>query len=81
MQRCLQRMEGLHDYFDAIVCAEDEADTLSQRLLTASIKLHRWVVRGRMPCDRLLAGDTAYIRTVYTYVRHVRTVYIYIRYA
>jgi beta-phosphoglucomutase-like phosphatase (HAD superfamily) len=31
----------LHDHFQCLVTAEDELDTISQRLLTASIKLGR----------------------------------------
>jgi beta-phosphoglucomutase-like phosphatase (HAD superfamily) len=39
-QAALARMT-LHDHFQALVTAEDELDTISQRLLTASIKLGR----------------------------------------
>eukprot|EP00879_Flechtneria_rotunda_P014666 GHRR01015326.1.p2 GENE.GHRR01015326.1~~GHRR01015326.1.p2 ORF type:complete len:126 (+),score=43.20 GHRR01015326.1:616-993(+) len=31
----------LHDHFQALVTVEDELDTISQRLLTASVKLRR----------------------------------------
>lgn len=40
MQAALARMT-LHDHFDCLVTAEDELETISQRLLTASIKLGR----------------------------------------
>jgi len=40
LQAALARMT-LHDHFQALVTAEDELDTISQRLLTASIKLGR----------------------------------------
>lgn len=40
LQAALARMT-LHDHFQCMVTAEDELDTISQRLLTASIKLGR----------------------------------------
>jgi beta-phosphoglucomutase-like phosphatase (HAD superfamily) len=40
LQAALARMT-LHDHFDCLVTAEDELETISQRLLTASIKLGR----------------------------------------
>lgn len=32
---------ALHDHFSVLVTAEDELDTIAQRLLTAAVKLHR----------------------------------------
>lgn len=40
VQDALARMT-LHDHFQHMVTAEDELETISQRLLTASIKLGR----------------------------------------
>lgn len=40
VQAALARMT-LHDHFQALVTAEDELDTISQRLLTAAVKLGR----------------------------------------
>lgn len=40
VQAALARMT-LHDHFQVMVTAEDELETISQRLLTASVKLGR----------------------------------------
>ena len=40
MQRMLERM-GLLDYFNVMVTAEADMEALSQRLLAASLQLHR----------------------------------------
>lgn len=40
LQRCLDRV-GLHDHFDALVTADDEPESLADRLLMASLKLRR----------------------------------------
>jgi beta-phosphoglucomutase-like phosphatase (HAD superfamily) len=40
LQRCLDRV-GLHDHFDALVSADDEPESLAERLLMASVKLNR----------------------------------------
>jgi beta-phosphoglucomutase-like phosphatase (HAD superfamily) len=40
LQRCLQRV-GLHDHFDALVTADDEPESLADRLLMACVKLQR----------------------------------------
>ncbi len=40
VRRVLERM-CLHDYFTTMVTSEDDMETISQRLLSAAIKLHR----------------------------------------
>mmetsp|Transcript_29317 Transcript_29317/g.64917 ORF Transcript_29317/g.64917 Transcript_29317/m.64917 type:complete len:374 (+) Transcript_29317:87-1208(+) len=40
VQRSLERM-GLHDYFNVMVTADDDMETLSQRFLSAAMQLHR----------------------------------------